>query len=301
MMGEVAVLPHQAIVNFNDEQIQLIKNTVAKGATNDELQMFLYLAKEYGLDPFKKEIWFMKYSSKDPIIMTSRDGYLKYAQNDPNFLGLISFPVKEGDTFEIDAANYTVVHKFGAKRGKLIGAWARLDMNGKKPFIAYVDFDEYNQNNQVWNKYSSAMIQKVAEVFVMKRGLNISGMVTKEEMTMEEAENESCFTHAETVNEKKEQPVKRISNNNCSKAQQGLITKLFGDLGYPDNIQEAWLADNFNGKEHKEDLTKTEASEAIKKLQEEQKNKKADQTEPTEPAAAEAEHEDQFFADDLPF
>ena len=41
-------------------QIELVKRTVAKGATDDELQMFLHLANKYNLDPFAKEIWFIK-------------------------------------------------------------------------------------------------------------------------------------------------------------------------------------------------------------------------------------------------
>lgn len=33
-------------MEFNLSEIELIKNTVVKGANDDELQMFLYLAKE---------------------------------------------------------------------------------------------------------------------------------------------------------------------------------------------------------------------------------------------------------------
>lgn len=168
-------------LGFNNTQIELIKNTVAKGATNDELEMFMYLATQYNLDPFKNEIWFMKYGGKTTI-MTSRDGYLKYAQLNPEFEGLMSFVVREGDVFEIDASEYKVVHKFGTKRGPILGAWSRCDRKGKKPFIAYVEFDEYNKKQNVWNSYPSAMIQKVAEVFVLKRAFGINGLVTKEEM-----------------------------------------------------------------------------------------------------------------------
>jgi len=46
-----------------------------------------------------------------------------------------------------------------------------------------VDFEEYNQpSKDVWRKYPSAMIQKVAEAFVLKRQFGISGMVTQEEI-----------------------------------------------------------------------------------------------------------------------
>lgn len=172
------------------EQIELIKRTVAKDATDDELKLFLYQARKYGLDPLMKEIVFTKFKLKDGTekvsIITTRDGYLKIAQSHPDFQGIISFTVCEGDQFEIDAANYQIKHVFGAKRGKIIGAWARVDRKGYKPFIAYVPFDEYNQNTTTWQKYPSAMIQKVAEAFALKRAFNISGLVTREELGMDE-------------------------------------------------------------------------------------------------------------------
>lgn len=168
---------------YNQDQVDLIKNTVAKGATNDELQLFLYLSAQYSLDPFKREIWCVKYDDKSAAnIMTSRDGYLKYAQMNEEFKGLISFVVREGDVFEIDAAEYKITHKFGTKRGPILGAWAKCDREGKMPFISYVEFLEYKKGNTIWRTYPSAMIQKVAEVFVLKRAFGINGLVTKEEI-----------------------------------------------------------------------------------------------------------------------
>ncbi|MBC2581650.1 phage recombination protein Bet [Clostridium sp. DJ247] len=184
--------PYQSTLSYNKEQINLIKNTVAKGATEDEIKIFLYLAQQYNLDPFKKEIWFTKYGSQTNI-MTSRDGYLKYAHTSPEFGGLISFVVHEGDNFEVDAAEYKITHKFGTKRGKILGAWARCDRKGKRPFISYVSFEEYNQNTPIWRKYPSAMIQKVAEVFVLKRAFGINGLVTNEEM------NDEPSSHKESI------------------------------------------------------------------------------------------------------
>ena len=180
-MSNIVEMKNQVSLGFDSSQVELIKNTVAIGATDNELEMFMYLATQYNLDPFKKEIWFMKYGGKTTI-MTSRDGYLKYAQLNPEFEGLMSFVVREGDVFEIDASEYKVVHKFGTKRGPILGAWSRCDRKGKKPFIAYVEFDEYNKKQNVWNSYPSAMIQKVAEVFVLKRAFGINGLVTKEEI-----------------------------------------------------------------------------------------------------------------------
>lgn len=176
---------------YNRDEIALIKNTIAKGATDDELRMFLYLAKQYGLDPFKKEIFFIKFrnkNGKDTVTMqTSRDGYLKIAMQDSGYAGLQSFVVCEGDTFKINAGSEVVTHEFGAKRGKIMGAWAIAYHKTRRPFICFVPYNEYvDTSKESWIKYPSAMIQKVAEAFVLKRQFNINGLVTQEEMGTEE-------------------------------------------------------------------------------------------------------------------
>lgn len=200
---------------FSQEQIALIKNTIAKGATDDELKLFTSIAQKYGLDPFIKEIWFIKqakkekdktgnwnykklpngdidYSGADTLIYTSRDGYLKIAQRDEdNFVGIISFAVCEGDVFEVDAENYKVTHKFGAKRGKIIGAWAKVDHKKRKPVIVFAPFSEYyTEKSTTWKQYPTAMIIKIAEVLALKRQFGISGLVTKEEMSHQIREDE---------------------------------------------------------------------------------------------------------------
>ena len=180
--ANLQVIPQSNLVTFSQEQIELVKRTVGADATNDELQMFLYLSQQYGLDPFKREIWFWKAGGR-PVIMTSRDGYLKVSQGNPNYDGVLAGVVKEGDNFEFDAVNSTVKHSFGTKRGKIAGAWAIAYHKQYRPVCCFVDFDEYNQpSKDVWKKYPSAMIQKVAEAFVLKRQFGISGMVTQEEI-----------------------------------------------------------------------------------------------------------------------
>jgi|GEM_PF-3652494 len=172
-----------AIQGYTREQVETIKNTVAKGASDSELQMFLYVAEKYGLDPFLKEIF---YSDKMHTIIASRDGYLKAAQRDPEYEGIQSMAVCENDDFEIDVSCNTVKHAFGkGTRGKVIGAWAMCYRSNRKPVIAYASFDEYNQNNTIWNKYRSAMCCKVAESFALKRQFGISGLVTQEELGVE--------------------------------------------------------------------------------------------------------------------
>ena len=199
--------------DFTPEYIRTIKETIAKGATEEELNVFLALCRNYGLDPFLKEIWFIKrvkkvqkrdgswdyprledgsidYSNAETIIMTSRDGLLKIAQRHPEYTGPpIGFAVCEGDEFEIDAQNYLVRHKFGAKRGRILGAWAKCDRKEKTPAIFFAPFDEYYDGySNVWKKYRTAMIIKVAETFVLKRQFGITGLVTREELSIQEGD-----------------------------------------------------------------------------------------------------------------
>jgi phage recombination protein Bet len=168
-------------LGWKAEQIDVIRRSVAKDANQAELYQFLYLSKEYGLDPFKREIYFMK-SGNSPTIITGIDGFRKCSKRDPGFEGVVSFAVREGDEFSVDAAAYTVHHKFGAKRGKVIGGWARADAKGRRPVIVYVDFEEFNKGGSTWGKMPGVMIAKVAESHAIRRQFGLAGLYTKEEM-----------------------------------------------------------------------------------------------------------------------
>ena len=172
--------------NYTSSQIQAIKNTVAKGATDSEFEMLMYLADRYQLDPILKEIF---YAPKLQTIMTSRDGYLKVAQRDPGFEGIQSMAVCENDDFELDVPNHSVKHKFGkGDRGEVLGAWAIVYKKGIHPFVAYAPYKEHvQQGSSAW-KYKSAMCCKCAESFALKRVYGINGLVTHEEMGFENVE-----------------------------------------------------------------------------------------------------------------
>src|SRR5215210_7972387 len=85
-----------SIKELSEEEKQVLKNSVAKGTTDDELSYFLNVAFAQELNPCQKEVWCIKrakknaqgqydYQSADLIIMTSRDGFLKLAKRDATF------------------------------------------------------------------------------------------------------------------------------------------------------------------------------------------------------------------------
>ncbi|MBQ8692031.1 MAG: phage recombination protein Bet [Synergistaceae bacterium] len=167
---------------YQREEIETIKRTVAKDATDDELRMFLHLANSYGLDPFARDIWFIKDGNSRPIIMTSRDGYLKIANRDANFDGLDADVVYEGDLFKKTAAG--VEHVYSTKgRGAIVGAYALVYRKDKtRPVYVYAPIADYRRNSPTWRQFPHAMILKVAEAQALKRAFSISGIVTAEEV-----------------------------------------------------------------------------------------------------------------------
>jgi phage recombination protein Bet len=172
--------------SFRDK-IDTIKQTVAKGASDAQLEMYLTLADKYQLDPFLKEIWFTPQLG----IITGRDGYLKVAQRDSDFDGVVSCAVREGDHFSMNPMIPEVTHQFGAKRGPVIGAYAVAYHKKRRPAVCYADIAEYRKNGGVWGTYPSAMICKVAEVMALKRQFGISGLVTDVEVQQHEGSDDA--------------------------------------------------------------------------------------------------------------
>ncbi|WP_230868249.1 phage recombination protein Bet [Iocasia frigidifontis] len=242
-----AVPNQQQVLSFNQKELETIRRTVAKNATDDEFRMFMHLAQTYQLDPFNKEIWFIKYAKKgqnpkdvEPTIMTSRDGYLKIADRHPEYDGLSSDVVRKNDVFKRTMDG--VEHEYSSDRGQIIGAYALVYRKDRKyPIYVFAPFNEYKGNAKIWNNYPSAMILKVAESMALKRAFTVSGLVSKEEMDVQSEPNDSNgpidITPADQGNEKLRELTER---------EKEIAELVAGDKGYKQIVIDC-LEYNFPG------------------------------------------------------
>jgi len=198
----------QELIKFTEKERQMIIHSILlpKGANDVEIDVFIDVCQKYGFDPLQKDIIFQKYESKGtPTVsyMVTKDAWLKHAKRQKGFKNILKGVVHEGDHFEVDVMNETVIHKFGAKRGVIIGAWALMrteDVN----YIEFVNFNEYFQafkgkhgKANLWDSMPSAMITKTAIINVVKNAYPL-GVQFRGDEDLEYIELESVSTVQQT-------------------------------------------------------------------------------------------------------
>ncbi|MEK4404911.1 RecT family recombinase [Sporosarcina sp. FSL K6-6792] len=196
----------EKVLTFTNEQKSLIWNRFVQPAkgTQEEANHFIEVCETFGLNPLLGDIVFQRYETKNgpnTSFITTRDGLLRVATTQEGYVGPPNANVvREGDTFEFIPSEGSVRHEFGQKRGPILGAYAVMHHKRFRPVAVFVDFQEYFQansgelnsrynNKNVWDKMPSAMIQKIAEVFVLRRQFPLGGLYTREEMSLEENDN----------------------------------------------------------------------------------------------------------------
>lgn len=89
MANNVSVL-RSSLPAWTDNQLTLIRNTVAKDTTADEFNMFVHVCRTMQLDPFRKQLYCMVYSKDDAkkrkcVFITGIDGYRTIAARNKDY------------------------------------------------------------------------------------------------------------------------------------------------------------------------------------------------------------------------
>lgn len=199
-------------LSFTRDQIDLIKKTIAVGATDDELKLFLYQARRTGLDPLNRQIYFVKRGEK-AVMQTSIDGFRVIAERSNKYAGQDNPIFEEGENGTPRKCTVNI-YRFGPDSQRYLAAvgvayWKEYCPEAGKDFM--------------WKKMPHTMLEKVAEAKALRKAFpqDLSGLYTDEEMDQAAAGPQE--THNSTNNE----PIKKSVEYQCVECSRSITEAVY--------------------------------------------------------------------------
>ena len=190
MSQAIAIRSEQAVatpLTFNETQLQMIKDTYAKGATNDEFALFIQTAQHRRLDPFKRQIcligfWDSKLGREVKQAAVTIDGQRSKAeetglyegQTKPEWCGPDGVWVDVWLSEEPPAAARIGVYRAGFRDATF----------GVATLRSYAARDKEGRLKAMWKTMPDVMLAKCAEALALRKAFPepLSGIYSQEEM-----------------------------------------------------------------------------------------------------------------------
>jgi len=191
------IAPQDAFGHMSRQQLELIKRTVAKGATDDELRLFIQVCKGANLNPFLRQVhlvkrWDSRSGMEVGAIQVGIDGFRAVAESSGQYAGNDD-PIFDGEK-EIElAATQKVKAKKIVVPAKATATVYKLLEGHRYEFSATARWEEYYPGAKIgfqWHIRPYLMLGKCAEALALRKAFPklLSGMYAQEEMDKGQSE-----------------------------------------------------------------------------------------------------------------